>query len=348
MPTRRQFVGSVGAGLLLAPFINMGLAPQGAAPGASSPSACWCSAAWGPTRRCGPPRPPAATITTWSAMTQPLSAIAGNIILVEGMPSGNPNDGHGASDSLTGQGFGYYGQGVIKISVDQFVANKLAAGGINRPIASLLLGANCNENGGLSQFYGGTNGGNLPTIGSPLVGLQHRLRQRAADRDVGLGAARAPAEHPRLRHRRDQRPGGHAGQQREGQAGRAPRLDPRSSRTSSTPACRRGSVCTKPSTPGADSTFQYMGDMDALAANLIHQQIIVQRVRLRHHARRLPRVRQRPEADGQRALQLRLAVRRSARRLHPQRRLVELREPGEVRGLPGDPVRQHRQRAARR
>ena len=25
MPTRRQFVGSVGAGLLLAPFINMGL-----------------------------------------------------------------------------------------------------------------------------------------------------------------------------------------------------------------------------------------------------------------------------------------------------------------------------------
>jgi hypothetical protein len=31
----------------------------------------------------------------------------------------------------------------------------------------------------------------------------------------------------------------------------------------------------KPSTPGADSTFQYMGGMDALAANLIHQQIIV-------------------------------------------------------------------------
>jgi len=30
-----------------------------------------------------------------------------------------------------------------------------------------------------------------------------------------------------------------------------------------------------PSAPGPDSTFQYMGDMDALAANLIHQQIVV-------------------------------------------------------------------------
>ncbi len=39
---------------------------------------------------------------------------------------------------------------------------------MNRPIASLLLGANCNEMGGSTQFYGGANGGNLPTIGSPL------------------------------------------------------------------------------------------------------------------------------------------------------------------------------------
>src|SRR5262249_37921021 len=108
------------------------------------------------------------TVTSWSNMTKPLSAIAGNVVLVEGMPSGNPNDGHGASDSLTGQGFGYYGQGVIKISVDQFIANQPAAGGINRPIGSPLLGANTSDSGGLSQFYGGTNGGNLPTIGSPL------------------------------------------------------------------------------------------------------------------------------------------------------------------------------------
>jgi hypothetical protein len=64
-------------------------------------------------------------------------------------------------------GFGYYGQGVIKVSVDQFIAKK-ASGASGRPITSLLLGANTSDGGGISQFYGGANGGNLPTIGSPL------------------------------------------------------------------------------------------------------------------------------------------------------------------------------------
>src|SRR6185436_8123570 len=100
------------------------------------------------------------TINTWSAMTKPLDAVKANIVLVEGMPTENPNNGHGASDSLTGQG-------VVKISVDQFIAKK-AAGASGRPITSLLLGANTSDSGGISQFYGGANGGNLPTIGSPL------------------------------------------------------------------------------------------------------------------------------------------------------------------------------------
>ncbi|MFL5307181.1 MAG: DUF1552 domain-containing protein, partial [Polyangia bacterium] len=171
MPTRRQFVGSVGAGLLLAPFINVGLRRQAqAATKQSKRLLVFCSMGtypplWTPTGISGE------SISSWSAMTQPLSAVASNIVLVEGMPTGNPNDGHGASDSLTGQGFGYYAVNnvpVIKTSVDQFVAKNLIKQGVNRPIASLLLGANCNENGGLSQFYGGANGGNLPTIGSPL------------------------------------------------------------------------------------------------------------------------------------------------------------------------------------
>ena len=132
------------------------------------------------------------------------AAVKGNIVLVEGMPSGNLNDGHGASDSLTGQGFGYYGQGVIKISVDQFVANKLVASGINRPIGSLLLGANTSDNGGISQFYGGATGGNLPTIGSPLSAFTTVFGGGAARRHVRGAAARPPAEHPRRRHRRVQ------------------------------------------------------------------------------------------------------------------------------------------------
>src|SRR6476660_1346168 len=166
--SRRQFAGSVGAGLLLAPFINMATRkPAQAAVKQSKRILLFCSmgtkpSLWTPTGISGE------SINTWSAMPQPLSAVKANVVRVEGMPSGNPNDGHGASDSLTGQGFGYYGPGVIKMSVDQFVAKKLVAGGINRPISSLLLGGNTSDSGGISQFYGGANGGNLPTIGSPL------------------------------------------------------------------------------------------------------------------------------------------------------------------------------------
>src|SRR5215467_4335954 len=137
MPTRRQFVGSVGAGLLLAPFINMGLERKAQA-GSKQAKRLLIFATMGTYPPLWTPTVSNGTVTSWSNMTKPLSAIAGNVVLVEGMPRGNPNDGHGASDSLTGQGFGYYGQGVIKISVDQFIANKLAAGGINRPIGSLL------------------------------------------------------------------------------------------------------------------------------------------------------------------------------------------------------------------
>src|SRR5665213_3175651 len=172
-PSRRQFVGCVGAGLLLSPFINMGLRrkAQAAATTQSSRVLIFCTMGtypplWTPTTIASD-----GSITAWSAMTQPLSAVASNVVLVEGMPSGNPGDNHGSSDSLTGLGFGYYAVNnvpIIKTSVDQFVANGLIKAGVNRPIASLLLGANTNEKNGATQFYGGANGSSLPTIGSPL------------------------------------------------------------------------------------------------------------------------------------------------------------------------------------
>jgi hypothetical protein len=173
MPSRRQFVGSVGAGLLLAPFINprfLGLRREAQAATRQS-KRLLIFATMGTYPPLWTPNVSGETITSWSAMTQPLSAVASNLVLVEGMPSGNVNDNHGSSDSLTGQGNGYYAVNnvpVIKNSVDQFVAKHLVSAGINRPISSLLLGANANESGGLSQFYGGSNGGNLPTISSPL------------------------------------------------------------------------------------------------------------------------------------------------------------------------------------
>jgi Protein of unknown function (DUF1552) len=271
--SRRQFAGSVGAGLLLAPFINLATRKQAqAAVKQSKRILLFCSmgtkpSLWTPTGISGE------TINTWSAMTQPLSAVKANVVLVEGMPSGNPNDGHGASDSLTGQGFGYYGQGVIKMSVDQFVAKKLVAGGINRPISSLLLGGNTSDSGGISQFYGGANGGNLPTIGSPLSAFNtvfggalpsgtsasalltrrksilDTIKNEATTLKTSLGAnekAKLDAHLDSIR-------------QLENKLGAA------------MPA---GGACMKPNTPGADSTVQYMGGLDACAANVIHQNII--------------------------------------------------------------------------
>jgi hypothetical protein len=264
----------VGAGLLLAPFINMGMRkPAQAATRQVKRVLLFCTmgtkpSLWTPTGISGE------TINTWSAMTQPLSAAKANIVLVEGMPSGNPNDGHGASDSLTGQGFGYYGQGVVKISVDQFVAKKLVASGINRPIASLLLGANTSDNGGISQFYGGANGGNLPTIGSPLsafntvfgsalptgMSASSLLTRRKSILDTV--ANEATALKSTLGNNEKGKLDAHLDSIRQ--------LENKLTTTS----MPTGTACTKPTAPGADSSLQYMGSLDACAANVIHQSII--------------------------------------------------------------------------
>jgi len=51
------------------------------------------------------------------------------------------------------------------ISVDQFVSDRLVAAGVNRPIPTLLLGANTISGVGKNMFL---RGNNLPTIASPL------------------------------------------------------------------------------------------------------------------------------------------------------------------------------------
>src|SRR5690349_7429317 len=105
--SRRQILASAGAGLLLAPFFDLAMRREARA--AATPVKRllhFCTmgtnpSLWTPTVSGEP-------ITAWSAMTQPLSAIIDNVVLVEGMPSGNPSDGHGAPDGLTGMGYGYY------------------------------------------------------------------------------------------------------------------------------------------------------------------------------------------------------------------------------------------------
>jgi hypothetical protein len=274
MPSRRQFVGSVGAGLLLAPFINMGLRRKAVAASNQSKRVL-IFATMGTYPSLWTPTVSGESITKWSAMTQPLSAVAGNVVLVEGMPSGNPNDGHGSSDSLTGQGFGYYGQGVVKISVDQFIANKLVAAGVKRPISSLLLGADTSDNGGISQFYGGANGGNLPTIGSPLSAFNTVFGSALP---TGTSATAMLARRKSIL---DTITGEISSLQSTLGSNEKAKLDAHltsiqalQNKLMTTSTMPTGGACMKPATPGADSSFTYMSTMDALAANAVHQQII--------------------------------------------------------------------------
>ena len=277
MPTRRQFIGSVGAGLLLAPFVNLGFDREArAATTRSKRLLIFCTMGtypplWTPTGISGE------SITAWSAMTLPLAGVADNLVLVEGMPSGNPNDGHGSSDSLTGQGFSYYAVNnvpVVKISVDQFVAKNMVAQGINLPIAALLLGANCNENGGLSQFYGGANGLNLPTIGSPLSAYNTVF---GSAMPAGTNAAQLLLQ--RRKSILDTVTGEINGLKTTlGTNERAKmdaHLDSIRQLENKLQLSADAGACMQPTVPGGDSTFQYMSDMDALKANLIHQQIVV-------------------------------------------------------------------------
>jgi Protein of unknown function (DUF1552) len=164
MLNRRQFAYGVGGGLLLAPFASMLLQrrPLGAASTKRAKRLLlFCSMGtkpelWSPTAVS------AENSFTFSAATAPLAAHKNSIVLVEGLPSGNPNDGHGAPDGITGMGYGGYNDGKVLRSVDQFVADGLVAAGINRPIASLLLGSE--TAGGTTLFY---RGNNLLPIASP-------------------------------------------------------------------------------------------------------------------------------------------------------------------------------------
>jgi len=166
MLNRRQFAYSAGAGLLLAPFASFLQRRPLRAAGSKRAKRLFlfCTMGtkpelWSPTGVSGE------NSFTFSPATAPLAAHKDSIVLIEGLPSGNPDDGHGAPDGLTGMGFGaggvYYGGKVLR-SVDQFVADGLMASGINRPIPSLLLGSQ--TSGGTTLFW---RGNNLLPIASP-------------------------------------------------------------------------------------------------------------------------------------------------------------------------------------
>jgi hypothetical protein len=275
--SRRDFAGSVGAGLLLSPFLTLlgGERRAQAAVKQVKRLVLFCTSgtyppAWTPTVS-------GENITAFSQMTAGLSAIKDNVVLIEGMPAMNVNQNHGAPDGLTGLDNGYY-QGQLKVSVETFIANKVAAAN-GRPISSLLLGAETTAGGGTSMFYGGDkNGGNqLPTIGSPSsafstvfggalptgTSADSLLKRRQSIIDT------IKAETQTLQGSL----GSHEKAKLDLHIASIRMLENKLMVAGGSSS--GGAACTKPSAPAGDSSFMYMNAIDALAANKVHQDIIV-------------------------------------------------------------------------
>jgi hypothetical protein len=167
MLNRRQFAQGVGAGLLLSPFVSMLTRRPVRAAAASQTSRVlfFCTMGthtdlWSPTNVTGE------NSFTFSPMTAPLQAVKDKIVLIEGLPSSSPTDGHGSPEGLCARSNGYYpvnNVAQLRISADQSIADKLVAAGGNRPIPSLLLGAD--TSGGQTMLW--KNDQNVLPIASP-------------------------------------------------------------------------------------------------------------------------------------------------------------------------------------
>jgi hypothetical protein len=184
--SRRTWLKTLAAGTALLPFLDVE-SPAHAAGGAPAKRLLlFCTmgtvpSIWTPTSVT------AENDFVLADSTSPLEAIRQHIVMIEGLPSGNPGDNHGSPDGLTGLGFGASGQPHL-ISVDQFIADRLAASGIQSSIPSLLLGAETTASGGKTMFNR-TN--NLPTINSPLAAFKAVFGNAQGGGDASDGAAEA-------------------------------------------------------------------------------------------------------------------------------------------------------------
>jgi hypothetical protein len=153
--TRRQFAKALGASLLMAPFLNLTRSARAQQVKRARRVLLFCTMGTNPSLW----TPRNAPSDLFNVATDPLSAIAGDIVLVDGLMTSDPGENHASPEALTGKGFADSNH----TSVDQFLAASLGA---SDTIPVLNLGANTNASGGRTLFY--ANGRNLPTINSPI------------------------------------------------------------------------------------------------------------------------------------------------------------------------------------
>jgi hypothetical protein len=161
--SRRSWLKTLAAGTALAPFLDLGSPALAGLAGPAKRVVLFCTMATTPSIWT-PKNVTAENAFELAESTSPLDAIRQHMVMIEGLPSGNPGDNHGSPDALTGQGFMASGRPDL-VSVDQFIADGLMAAGVQASVPSLLLGAEATAGGGKTMF---NRGNNLPTISSPL------------------------------------------------------------------------------------------------------------------------------------------------------------------------------------
>jgi hypothetical protein len=135
--SRREFAKRVGLAALFSPFLSLvHRAPVSAAPSGKAKYLLVFftngtdPAAWTPTGSTD-------SNIVFSAMTELLAPLKANLVLIEKLSSMGTADNHAAPGGLTGQGY----SGQTRISIDQFIADKLRAAGVATQIPSVILGS---------------------------------------------------------------------------------------------------------------------------------------------------------------------------------------------------------------
>jgi hypothetical protein len=185
--SRREFTKRVGLAALFSPFMSLvKTAPANAAPvGKAKYLLIFYTngtdiAQWTPV---------GSTIDNivFSRMTETLAPLRANLVLAEKLSSNGTADNHAAPGGLTAQGYG----GQTRISIGEFVADRLKSAGVVTPIPSLILGSVRTEQ--QHSFY--RNNQPLSPIFSPVAAYdaifggvggvsQNLLRRRKSSLDL--------------------------------------------------------------------------------------------------------------------------------------------------------------------
>ena len=174
--TRRQFARSLGAGIVLLPFLP-GMAR---AAGTSAPQRLIIITSLGiPHGMWTPTSAPGAPVQL-SPMLAGLQPILPDIVLADGLSFANPTEGHSSPQTLTGLGFAANN----KISVDQYIAKKRAD---STKIPTFLLGMQAKNEG---MFFANNN--RIPPIDSPVDAFNQAFGAGASAASASPGSSAMP------------------------------------------------------------------------------------------------------------------------------------------------------------